>query len=75
MAPQKCSYKVGQKVELISRGGREDARVLAIHHTSRGVEIVVRTTDRVGAPGRNVNVFTTSDRSSWLAPATVSAAS
>lgn len=69
MATAQCPYKVGQKVELISRdGGREEARVLAIHHNSRGVEIVVRTIDHVDAPGRNVNVFTTSGRSSWLAP-------
>lgn len=68
MATAQCPYKVGQKVELISGDGREDARVLAIHHNSRGVEIVVRTIDHVDAPGRNVNVFTTSGRSSWLAP-------
>jgi hypothetical protein len=75
MAPQQCPYQVGQQVQLISRDGREDARVLSIHHTGRGVEIVVRTTDRVDAPGRNVNVFTTSGRSSWLAPVPASAAS
>jgi hypothetical protein len=68
MATAECPYKVGQKVQLIGRDGREDARVLAIHHNSRGVEIVVRTIDLVDAPGRNVNVFTTSGRSSWLAP-------
>ena len=72
MATAQCPYQVGQKVQLISRDGREDARVLAIHHNSRGVEIVVRTIDTVigdvDVPGRNVNVFTTSGRSSWLAP-------
>lgn len=73
MATVECPYKVGQKVHLISRNGREDARVLAIHHNSRGVEIVVRTIDLVDAPGRNVNVFTTSGRSSWLAPITTPA--
>lgn len=68
MATAQCPYKVGQKVELIGRDGREDARVLAIHRNGRGVEIVVRTVDLVDAPGRNVSVFTTSGRSSWLAP-------
>jgi hypothetical protein len=79
MATAQGPYKVGQKVELISRDGREDARVLAIHDNSRGVEIVVRTLDHVDAPGRNVNLFTTSGRSSWLArtsaPASARAAS
>ena len=75
MAPQQqCPYRVGQLVQLISRDGREDARVLSIHYTGRGIEIVVRTTDQPAAPGRNVNVFTTSGRSSWLAPITGPAA-
>ena len=66
MAPAECPYTVGQKVQLIGRNRRQDARVLAIHRNSRGIEIVVRTVDLVDAPGRNVNVFTTSGRSSWL---------
>lgn len=73
MAPTPCPYQVVQKVQLISSDGREDAHVLSIHHTGRGVEIVVRTTGRVDAPGRTVNVFTTSGRSSWLAPVTTPA--
>ena len=72
MATTQCPYQVGQKVQLIRRNRREDARVLAIHHNRQGVEIVVRTIDTVvgdvDVPGRNVNVFTTSGRSSWLAP-------
>lgn len=69
MATQRCPYRVGQKVQLISaKRGREHAHVLSIHRpTTGGFEIVVRTLDRVDAPGRNVNVFMTSGRSAWLA--------
>lgn len=74
-AQQSCPYQVGQKVQLISTAGREDAHVLSIHHTGRGVEIVVRTVDQLDAPGHNVNLFTTSGRSSWLAPVPASVAS
>jgi hypothetical protein len=72
MATRQCPYQVGQRVQLISaKRGREDAHVLSIHRPAAGgFEIVVRTLDRVDAPGRNVNVFTTSGRSSWLAAQT-----
>jgi hypothetical protein len=71
LTPQQCPYRVGQQVELISpQGRREPARVLSIHRPEAGgVEIVVRTVDLADAPGRNVNVFTTSGRSHCLIPA------
>lgn len=71
MTPQQCPYQVGQKVELITpKGEHEPAWVLSIHRPETGgVEIVVRTVDLLDAPGRNVNVFTTSGRSHSLVPA------
>lgn len=68
--PGPCPFQSGQRVQLHQRQTAEAAFVLGVHPSPLGGwEIIVRLLDRVDAPGRTVNVFTTTGASSYLTAA------
>lgn len=69
-----CPFQSGQRVQLHQGQTPEAAYVLGVHPSPLGGwEIIVRTLDRVEAPGRTVNVFTTTGASSYLTAASAAA--
>jgi hypothetical protein len=73
MTTDQPPFLAGDRVHLNTRTRPGDGHVLAVYPSRQlnGWEVIVRTFDTPEAPGRTVNVFTTSARYSLLTLATI----